>query len=61
MFDDEPAASKVAHVVGEDLTSMSIEELEMRIVDLKAEITRLQETASQKRTSMLSAEGFFKK
>lgn len=61
MFDEEDVKPKGdAHVVGCDLTSFSIEELEKRMEELKTEITRLEEAASAKRASMASAESFFK-
>lgn len=44
-----------------DLSSWSIEELEERIVDLKAEITRCQNIIKSKQSSMAAADAVFKK
>lgn len=61
MFDDEPAKKSPSHVIGADLSALSIEELEKRISALRAEILRLEEAVSAKRAFMASAENFFKK
>jgi len=61
MFDDEPQKKPVSHEIGQDLTALSIEELENRVKLLKEEIIRLEETCAVKRASMSSAESFFKK
>lgn len=60
MFDDEPVKKETAHVVGVDLTTFSIEEIDKRIEQLKAEILRLEEASNAKRATMASAESFFK-
>ena len=61
MFDDEPQKKPVSHEIGQDLSALSIEELEKRVVLLREEITRLEEAGTVKRASMSSAESFFKK
>lgn len=61
MFDDEPAKKSPSHMIGADLSALSIEELEKRISALRAEILRLEEAVSAKRAFMASAENFFKK
>lgn len=61
MFGDEPLKKEMSHVVGCDLSTFSIEELEKRAALLKTEISRLEEAADSKRASMASAESFFKK
>lgn len=61
MFDEEPQKKPIAHEVGEDLSALSIEELEKRVGLLKDEIIRLEEACAMKRASMSSAESFFKK
>lgn len=60
MFDEEPLKKETAHVVGQDLSTFSIEELEKRIADLNLEIDRLEAEAESKRASKKSAESFFK-
>ena len=61
MFDDEPQKKPVSHEIGQDLSALSIEELEKRVGLLKEEIIRIEEASSVKRASMASAENFFKK
>ncbi len=61
MFDDEPQKKPVSHEVGQDLSVLSIEELEKRVELLKEEIARLEDAGAAKRASMSSAESFFKK
>lgn len=61
MFDDEPQKKPVSHEVGQDLSALSIEELEKRVELLKEEINRLEDASATKRASMSSAESFFKK
>ena len=61
MFDDEPQKKPVSHEVGQDLSVLSIEELEKRVELLKEEIARLEDASAAKRASMSSAESFFKK
>ena len=61
MFDDEPQKKPVSHEIGQDLSSLSIEELEKRVGLLKEEIIRLEDASALKRASMSSAESFFKK
>ena len=48
-------------VIGEDLSSLSIEELEKRIVILKSEISRLEQAIVAKNASRLAADQFFKR
>lgn len=60
MFDEEPLKKETAHVVGQDLSTFSIEELEKRIAALTLEIDRLEAEAENKRASKKSAESFFK-
>lgn len=60
MFDEDPAKVETAHVVGEDLSTFSIEELEKRIARLMEEVSRLETEVKAKRSSKESAENFFK-
>ena len=61
LFEEEPPKKKTGVVVGEDLATLSIDELEGRIAILKAEIDRIEETIVAKRKSMGVADSFFKR
>jgi uncharacterized small protein (DUF1192 family) len=58
--DDDKPRKKVAHEIGQDLSLLSVEELNERIALLKSEIERLQEAATKKRASKDAANNFFK-
>jgi uncharacterized small protein (DUF1192 family) len=60
LFDDAPVERPVPHRIGEDLATFSIEELEMRIAVLEAEIARLRQATSEKNASRQAAASFFK-
>ena len=61
MMEDDDTAKKVSgHEIGEDLATLSIEELEDRIETLKSEIERLAQAISDKRASADVAATFFK-
>jgi uncharacterized small protein (DUF1192 family) len=49
-----------AHVIGQDLSTLSIDELQERIAMLSREIDRLQEAKQQKQASKSAADSFFK-
>jgi uncharacterized small protein (DUF1192 family) len=49
-----------AHVIGQDLSTLSIDELQERIAMLSHEIDRLQEARQQKQASKSAADSFFK-
>ena len=59
--DDDRPRKKVSHEIGQDLSLLSVEELNERIALLSSEITRLQEAATKKRASKNAADSFFKK
>jgi uncharacterized small protein (DUF1192 family) len=62
MFDEEDRPKKkIAHVLGEDLAALSIDELGERIEMLKAEIARLEAAVGAKKQSLGIAASFFKK
>ncbi len=61
MFDEDAPKRKLAHEIGQDLVLLSIEELQERVELLKTEITRLEEAAAHKRSSLTAASAFFKK
>jgi uncharacterized small protein (DUF1192 family) len=61
LFDEEPPKRKADLVIGEDLASLSIDELGERIDILKAEIARIEEALAAKRESLGVADSFFKR
>ena len=58
--DEDRTAKKVAHEIGQDLALLSVEELNDRIVLLKAEIGRLEGALETKKASRDAASKFFK-
>ena len=62
IIDDEPPKKKKAgHELGEDLSTLSLNELEDRIGLLKAEIERIETVIRSKRASADVAASFFKR
>ncbi|MEM1047552.1 MAG: DUF1192 domain-containing protein [Pseudomonadota bacterium] len=61
MFDDETApVQKSDHVVGQDLSTLSLEELEERIALMRSEIERLEREIQAKRSTAEAANSVFK-
>jgi uncharacterized small protein (DUF1192 family) len=61
-FDDEDRPKKkVTHELGQDLTLMSVGELNERIALLREEIARLEADIAKKQSSRSAADMFFKK
>lgn len=60
LFDDVPKEKPVPHRLGEDLATLSIDELEARIELLQAEIVRLRTAIEGKTASRQAASAFFK-
>jgi uncharacterized small protein (DUF1192 family) len=58
--DDRPKR-KVTHEIGQDLTSLSVEELCDRMALLEDEIGRIQDALNKKRASRSTADRFFKR
>ena len=58
--DDDRPRKKVTHEIGQDLSLLSVEELNERIALLTSEIERLQAAATKKRASKEAANSFFK-
>jgi uncharacterized small protein (DUF1192 family) len=58
--DDDRPRKKVSHDIGQDLSLLSVEELDARIALLVAEIERLQLASTKKRASRDAANQFFK-
>ncbi|MEN3931191.1 DUF1192 domain-containing protein [Microvirga sp. W0021] len=60
-FDDAPVSRSSAHEIGQDLSSLSVFELEERVEILKREILRLELAVEQKKLNQAAADSFFKK
>ncbi len=58
--DDRPK-KKIAHEIGQDLTLLSVKELEERIALMKAEIARLEADIGRKQSTRAAADQFFKR
>lgn len=58
--DENEARKKVSHEVGQDLSLLSVGELQDRIALLLAEIERLKAAEASKRASRDAASSFFK-
>jgi uncharacterized small protein (DUF1192 family) len=58
--DDRPQR-KIAHEIGQDLTLLSVEELDARIGLLRQEIARLEADIAKKRATRTAADQFFKR
>ncbi|MFI0842426.1 DUF1192 domain-containing protein [Mesorhizobium sp. IMUNJ 23232] len=61
IFDDEPRKPASAHVVGQDISLVSVDELSERIGLLKAEIERLEEERAKRGQTKSAAEALFRK
>lgn len=59
-IDDDRPRPKVSHEIGQDLSLLSVEELEARIVLLGDEIERLSRDRDKKKASRSAADAFFK-
>lgn len=60
LFDDAPVERAVPHRIGEDLATLSINELHERVALLEAEIGRLRDAITSKTASRSAASSFFK-
>jgi uncharacterized small protein (DUF1192 family) len=58
--DDRPK-KKVSHEIGQDLSLLSVKELDERIALMQEEIQRLEADISRKQASRSAADHFFKK
>ncbi|MGB3865198.1 MAG: DUF1192 domain-containing protein [Xanthobacteraceae bacterium] len=58
--DDERPRTAAGHEIGQDLSLLSVAELDARIALLAAEIERLREALAKKRASKDAATAFFK-
>lgn len=58
--DDDKPRKKISHEIGQDLSLLSVGDVEDRIAMLAAEIERLKADAAKKRSSRDAANAFFK-
>ena len=58
--EDLPRKKKTVHELGQDLSLLSVEELDERIAQLEAEAERLRQAKAAKLDSRKLADGFFK-
>ena len=61
LFDDEPLKPKRAHEIGQDLSLLSVGEIEERIGQLRREIARLEAELAAKGSTRLAAEALFRR
>jgi len=59
--DDDRPKKKVTHEIGQDLTLLSVNELDARVQLLHDEINRLEADMAAKRAKRAAADQFFKK
>jgi uncharacterized small protein (DUF1192 family) len=59
--DDDRPKKKIAHEIGQDLSLLSVKELDERIALLQGEIARLEANKAGKQASRQTADQFFKK
>jgi uncharacterized small protein (DUF1192 family) len=60
LFDDEPVKPRHQHLVGSDLSLLSVDELSLCIEQLKAEIVRIEAEREKKSSSVKAADALFK-
>ena len=59
-FADEPRTILSGHQIGQDLSLLSIDELDERVEALEHEIARLKEAKAGKESSLAAASAFFR-
>ncbi|MCB1382702.1 MAG: DUF1192 domain-containing protein [Notoacmeibacter sp.] len=59
MSEDEPVRKPVTHAIGQDLSDLSVDELQHRIGLLESEIARLAAEVKAKGSSLSAAEALF--
>ncbi|CCM76336.1 DUF1192 domain-containing protein [Rhizobium mesoamericanum] len=59
-IDDDRPQKKVAHEIGADISTLSVDELRSRVELLKAEIVRLEAEAASKTSTRTAAESLFR-
>jgi len=60
LFEDLPRPRPTSHELGQDLTTLSVDELDERIAVLRREIERLEAARAAKEASRKAADGVFK-
>lgn len=60
LFDEDPIKKPSHHLVGSDLSLLSVDELSERIEQLKEEITRINTEREKKSSGKQAAEALFK-
>jgi uncharacterized small protein (DUF1192 family) len=61
MDEDDRPKKKIVHEIGQDLTLLSVRELQERIASLKEEIGRLEADIAKKQSSRNVADQFFRR
>ncbi len=61
MFEEEPRKPVSAHVVGQDISLLSVDELSERIRLLKAEVERLEAERAKRGATKSAAEALFRR
>ncbi|MEO3389131.1 DUF1192 domain-containing protein [Mesorhizobium sp. CAU 1741] len=61
LFDDEPVKAKRVHEIGQDLSMLSVGEIEERITQLRHEIARMETELAAKGSTKLAAEALFRR
>jgi len=61
IFDDEPKKPAAQHVVGQDLSLLSVGDLAERIAQLKTELARLEAELQSRDATKNAAEALFKR
>ena len=59
--DDERPKKKITHEIGQDLTLLSVKELDERVALLNEEIARLEAEKTKKQAQRSAADQFFKR
>jgi uncharacterized small protein (DUF1192 family) len=59
--DDDRPKKKISHEIGQELTLLSVTELQDRIALMREEIARLEADIGKKQASRSAADQFFKK
>lgn len=61
LFEEEPVKTKRVHEIGQDLSLLSVDELQARIGQLQGEIVRLEAELQSKGSTKLAAEALFRR
>jgi len=59
--DDDRRKKKIVHEIGQDLTLLSVKELDERVALLNEEIARLEDDKAKKAAQRSAADQFFKR